>query len=407
MSFGIALSGLNAAQNELNVTANNIANSATTGFKQSRSEFAELFAVSPVGVSSTQFGNGVKVAAVAQQFTQGNVNTTNNSLDLAISGQGFFILSDGGASAYTRAGAFQVNDDGYVVNSQQQRLQVYPPASTGGFNTSATNDLRLVTSESPPSATTELETVFNLPSAADIPVTTPFSAADETSYNFARSMTVYDSLGAAHTASMHFVKTATNEWDAHVSVDGNSLGSQHLVYSSTGQLSSPANGQVPMPAYDAAAGLSTGAAPINLTFDLSRSTQYGDAFSMTAITQDGYTTGRLIGIDVDSTGAVQARFTNGRASSLGQVAIASFSNPQGMQQLGNTNWGETSSSGQALNGQAGGSGFGLIQSGALEASNVDITAQLVNMITAQRNFQANAQMISTADQVTQTIINIR
>jgi flagellar hook protein FlgE len=407
MSFGIALSGINAAQTDLNVTANNIANSATTGFKQSRSEFAELFAVSPVGVSRTQFGNGVKVGAVAQQFTQGNINTTNNSLDLAISGQGFFVLSDGGSTAYSRAGAFQVNNDGYVVNSQQQRLQVYEPSPTGNFNTSSLQDLRLVTSESPPQATSRVETVFNLPSAAEEPATTPFDPADPTSFNTARSLTVYDSLGAAHTASMHFVKTDTNEWDVHISIDGNDLGSQHLEYSQTGALLSPANGLSVMPPYDAAAGLATGAAPINLTFDFSKSTQYGDAFSMTSAKPDGYTTGRLIGIDVDSTGVVQARFTNGRATALGQVALANFSNPQGLQQLGNTNWAETHASGTALTGQAGGSGFGLIQSGALEASNVDITAQLVNMITAQRNFQANAQMIQTADQVTQTIINIR
>jgi flagellar hook protein FlgE len=406
MSFGIALSGLNAAQTDLNVTANNIANSATTGFKQSRSEFAELFAVSPVGVSRNAYGNGAKVAAVAQQFTQGNINTTNNSMDLAISGQGFFILSDQGATAYSRAGAFQVNNDGYVVNSQQQRLQVYPPAATGAFNTSTLSDLRLVTTESPPSATTEVETVFNLPSTASVPVTTTFNAADETSYNTARSLTVYDSLGSAHTASMHFVKTATNEWDVHFSVDGNDIGSEHLTYSQTGTLLTPANGLTSTLTY-AAPALATGAEDMNLTFDLGQTSQYGDSFSMTSITQDGFTTGRLIGIDIDSTGTVQARFTNGRATSLGQVAIANFANPQGMQQLGNTNWAETAASGQALNGQAGSSGFGLIQSGALEASNVDITAQLVNMITAQRNFQANAQMIQTADQVTQTIINIR
>lgn len=409
MSFGIALSGLNAAQTDLNVTANNIANSATNGFKQSRSEFAELFAVSPQGVSSNQFGNGVKVAAVAQQFTQGNINTTNNSLDLALSGSGFFVLSDAGATAYTRAGAFQVDNSGYVVNSQGQRLQVYPPATTGNFNTSTMGDLRLVTSESPPQATSEVETVFNLPANATEPTAAPFDPADPNSYNEARSVTVYDSLGAAHTTSLYWTKTATqNEWSMNVYVDGNPVGTaQTLTYSSTGSLTSPANGQIVLPAYDAAAGLATGAAPINLTFDLSRSTQYGDSFGMTSSTQDGFTTGRLIGIDVDSTGVVQARFTNGRSTSLGQVAIANFSNPQGMQQLGNTNWAETNASGQPLFGQAGGSGYGLIQSGALEASNVDITAQLVNMITAQRNFQANAQMIQTADQVTQTIINIR
>jgi len=407
MSFGIALSGLNAAQTDLNVTANNIANSATTGFKQSRSEFAELFAVSPYGVSRNAHGSGVKVGAVAQQFTQGNINTTNNSMDLALSGQGFFILSDGGSAAYTRAGGFQVNNEGYVVNSQQQRLQVYPPSTTGNFNTSTLADLRLVTSESAPQATTNVETVFNLPSAASIPTTTPFDPADESSFNTARSMTVYDSLGAAHTTSVYYVKTATNQWNMHVSIDGNALGTQALAYSSTGQLITPANGQAVMPTYDAAAGLSTGAAPLNLTFDVGGSTQYGDTFTMTSITQDGYTTGRLIGIDIDSTGVVQARFTNGRSTPLGQLAIANFANPQGLQQLGDTNWAQTNASGQPLNGQAGNSGFGLVQSGALEASNVDITAQLVNMITAQRNFQANAQMIQTADQITQTIINIR
>lgn len=407
MSFGIALSGLNAAQTDLNVTANNIANSATIGFKQSRSEFAELFAVSPVGVSSTQFGNGAKVAAVAQQFTQGNINTTNNSMDLAISGQGFFVLRDAGSTVYSRAGAFQVDNQGYVVNSQQHRLQVYPPAVTGAFNTSVMTDLRLVTSESPPSATTRVETVFNLPSAAEVPPTAPFDPADETSFNTARSMTIYDSLGSAHTASMHFVKTGTNQWDVHFSIDGNQVGTQQLVYSDTGQLLTPANGLSAPLQYTAADGLSTGAAPIELVFDLSRTSQYGDTFSMTSISQNGFTTGRLIGIDVDATGIVQARFTNGRSTALGQVAIANFPNPQGLQQLGNTNWAETAASGQPLNGQAGNSGFGLIQSGALEASNVDITAQLVNMITAQRNFQANAQMIQTADQVTQTIINIR
>ncbi len=405
MSFGIALSGINAAQSDLNVTANNIANSATTGFKQSRSEFAEMFAVSPQGVGRTQVGNGVKVAAVSQQFTQGNINTTNNSLDLAMSGQGFFVLSDGGASAYTRAGAFQIDNAGYVVNSQDQRLQVYP-ASTGGlFNTSTLTDLRLVTSESPPSATTNVETVFNLPANAAQPTVPVFDPANPSSYNNATSMTIFDSLGAAHTASMYFDKTANpNEWQSRLYVDGTAVGTpQILQYSNTGALTTPANGQVPFPAYTPA----TGAAPITLNFDLARTTQYGDTFNVTSVTQDGFTTGRLIGMDIDPTGIVQARFTNGRSLQLGQVAIANFANAQGLQQLGNTNWAETFTSGQAVNGQAGNSGFGLIQSGSLESSNVDITAQLVNMITAQRNFQANAQMIQTADQVTQTIINIR
>jgi flagellar hook protein FlgE len=405
MTFRLALSGLNAAQADLSVTANNIANTATNGFKGSRAEFAELFSVSPQGVSTVAIGNGVRVANVAQQFTQGNIDFTDNNLDLAVSGQGFFVVSDGGALAYTRAGAFQVDNGGYIVNSQNQRLQAYPPTGSGGFNTGALNDIQLVTSESAPAATTQAEVVLNLPANAAAPITAPFDPADLNTYNHATSLTTYDSLGAAHTSTLYFTKTATtNEWNTRLYVDGASVGTpQTLQYSNTGVLTSPAGGQITFPAYTP----TTGAAPMNMTFAFDRSTQFGNTFSPTSVTQDGYTTGRLIGMDIDSTGVVQARFTNGRSLALGQVALANFANPQGLQQLGNTTWAETFTSGQALRGQAGNSGFGLMQSGALEASNVDITEQLVNMITAQRNFQANAQMISTSDQITQTIINIR
>jgi flagellar hook protein FlgE len=405
MPFRLALSGLNAAQADLSVTANNIANTATAGFKGSRSEFAELFSVSPQGVSSAAIGNGVRIANVAQQFAQGNIDFTDNSLDLALSGQGFFILNDGGAQAYTRAGAFQVDRSGYVINSQNQRLQVYPPNADGTFNTGALTDIQLVTNESAPAATTEAEVVLNLPGNATQPTTAPFTPGDINSYNHSTSLTTYDSLGAAHTATLYFVKTPNpNEWTTQLYVDGLSVGgAETLQYSQTGALTTPAGGQIAFGTHPT----NTGAADMNMTFDFSRSSQYGQNFNVNAVTQDGYTTGRLIGMDIDSTGVVQARFTNGRSLALGQVAIANFSNPQGLQQLGNTNWAETFGSGQALRGQAGNSGFGLIQSGALEASNVDITEQLVNMITAQRNFQANAQMISTADAITQTIINIR
>jgi flagellar hook protein FlgE len=322
-----------------------------------------------------------------------------------VSGQGFFILNDGGALAYTRAGAFQVDRSGFIVNSQNQRLQVYEPTGNGTFNTGSLSDVQLVTAESPPSATTQADLILNLPANAAQPTVAPFNPADLNSYNHSTSLTTYDSLGAAHTATLYFVKTANvNEWTTQLYVDGNQVGTpQTLQYSNAGALTAPAGGQITFPAYTPA----TGAQAMNMTFDFGQTTQFGSAFNVNAVTQDGYTTGRLIGIDIDSTGVVQARFTNGRSLPLGQVALANFANPQGMQQLGDTNWAETFGSGQALRGQAGNSGFGLIQSGALEASNVDITEQLVNMITAQRNFQANAQMISTADAITQSIINIR
>ena len=405
MSFRIALSGLNAASTDLRVTANNIANNATTGFKSSRAEFSELFSVSAQGVSNLATGNGVRVSDVSQQFTQGNIDFTNNALDLAISGQGFFTVSDGGALAYTRAGAFKVDRNGFVVNSNNQRLQIFPPTDTGGFNTGSLADLRLVTSESAPTATATVQMVLNLPANSTPPVSVPFSATNPDTYNHASAMTVYDSLGAAHTATVYFTKTATaNQWEQRLSIDGNSVGAAQLLqYSSTGQLVTPANGQLGFPPYTPA----TGAAPMVVAYDLAKSTQYGGTFSVNSITQDGFTTGRLIGIDTDSSGVVQARYTNGRSQALGEIALAQFSNPNGLQQLGDTTWAETFTSGQALKGQAGNAGLGLIQSGALEASNVDITAQLVDMITAQRNFQANAQMIQTSDAITQTIINLR
>jgi flagellar hook protein FlgE len=408
MPFRLALSGLNAASTDLTVTANNVANVATAGFKGSRAEFADLFATSQQGVSSTAIGNGVRVSNVSQQFTQGNIDFTDNSLDLAISGQGFFILSDQGAQAYSRAGAFQVDREGFVVNAKQQRLQVYPPLPNGGFNTGGLSDLSLTTGVSAPQATTTALVTANLPAAAAVPVAA-FDPADPTSYNNATSLTVYDSLGAAHTATLYFSKTSSNNWDTRLYVDGTSVNPTPpalpfaLEYDNAGQLINPAGGLVTFPNYTPA----TGAADLSLTFDFSPTTQFGASFSVNAITQDGFTTGRLIGMDIDSSGVVQARFTNGRALQLGQVAMANFANPQGLQQLGDTAWAETFASGQALRGEAGNSGFGLIQAGALEASNVDITEQLVSMITAQRNFQANAQMISTADSITQTIINIR
>jgi flagellar hook protein FlgE len=405
MSFRLALSGLNAANTDLSVTANNVANVATTGFKSSRAQFADLFATSQQGVSSVAVGNGVRVSEVAQQFAQGNINVTDNSLDMAISGQGFFVLNDGGAQSYTRAGSFQVDRSGFVVNAKQQRLQVYPPLATGGFNTGGLSDLNLTTGVSAPQATSTASITLNLPASVSVPATAIFNPADPTSYNNVTSLTTYDSLGAAHTASLYFIKGATaNNWNTQLYVDGAAVGTpQTLAYTNAGALTTPASGNITFPAYTPA----TGAAPMNMTFNFGATTQFGANFSVNAISQNGFTTGRLIGVDIDASGIVQARFTNGRSTPLGQVALANFANAQGMQQLGDTQWAETFASGQALKGQAGNSGFGLVQAGALEASNVDITAQLVNMITAQRNFQANAQMISTSNSITQTIINMR
>jgi flagellar hook protein FlgE len=402
MTFRVAISGLNAAQSELAATANNIANSSTSGFKSSRVQFAELYSGSG---GQASVGSGVKVAGISQQFSQGAINFTDNGLDLAISGKGFFVVGDAESRAYTRSGAFKVDRNGFVVNAAEQRLQVFPPRVEGGFNTSTTADLRLSSGESAPAATGRVDMTFNLPGNASVPAKTPFDPADAGTYSHSTAMTVYDSLGAAHTATVYLSKTATdNTWEKRLYVDGNAVGTvQTLEYSANGTLVTPAAGELTYPAYTP----TTGAAPITLTYDVGSSTQYGNAFSVSAVNQDGYTTGRLVGVETDADGVVQARFTNGRSVALGQIAIAQFASVDGLQTLGDTAWGETFASGSALLSAAGTGGMGSIQSGALEGSNVDVTQQLVNMITAQRNFQANAKMISTADALSQTIINIR
>jgi len=400
MPFAVALSGLNAASSDLNVTANNIANANTTGFKASRAEFADVFTG-----GAQQIGNGVRLSSVSQQFSQGSVDTTDRSLDLAISGEGFFTVSDNGVMKYTRAGSFGVDRNGNVVNDQNQHLQIFPAANNGTFNTGTLSDLKLATSDSAPQATTTTEFGVNLPADATPPAVATFDPNNTSSYNNSTAVTIYDSLGAAHTETAYFVKTATaNQWEARFYVDGTAVGGANaMTYGSDGTLTAPAGGTFTLPAYTP----TTGAAPITLTANVLSSTQYGSTFSVNNLNQDGFTSGRLSTIDVDTSGVVFARYTNGRSTSLGQVALSNFANPQGLSELGDTTWGETFTSGDAIRGSAGTGSFGSIQAGALETSNVDLTAQLVNMITAQRNFQANAQMIQTADQITQTIINIR
>jgi len=408
MPFAVALSGLNAASSDLNVTANNIANANTTGFKASRAEFSDVFAVGAQAI-----GNGVRLGAVSQEFSQGGVDFTDRGLDLAISGEGFFTLGDGGVISYSRVGSFGVDRDGFVTNNQAQRLQIFPVTSTGTFNTGTLQDLQLATTDSAPQATTRADFGINLPANATPPAVATFDRTNASTFNHSTAVTVYDSLGASHTFTAYFAKTATpNQWNAHFFLDNGAEIAQAggpppppwvVSYSNAGVLTAPVGGAFTLPAVNPG----NGAAPIALAADLLGSTQYGGTFGVNSLSQNGFTSGRLSSIDVDSSGVIFARFTNGRSDPLGQVALSNFANPQGLRQLGDTSWGETFSSGDAVRGSAGTGSFGLIQAGALESSNVDLTEQLVNMITAQRNFQANAQMISTADQVTQTIINIR
>lgn len=538
MAFQTALSGINSAAAELNVISNNVANASTTGFKKSTIQFADVFATSNLGSSSNAIGSGVKIAGVNQQFSQGNVEFTNNNLDLAISGQGFFVLNDNGNNVYTRSGAFGVDRNGYIVNAQTQRLTGYLADNSGNI-TGALGDIRLDTSDIAPQATSELTFGVNLNASAVVPsapvtsstitlgssgatqvldtgdsplttgafslvdtygqqVTTAqlqftstggnnwdvtligaggtsttasltvgttgsvtltwdpdgaagtqspvnltfdtsdltqasgggntdltasatgavqgvFDVTDASTFNNSTTMTIYDSLGASHLATVYYRKTGIpNQWESYVFIDGNQItgaqpnGSDLLQFSSSGALAE-INGVVTPPAsYTLAAYTpSSGATAMNLTLDYSSLSQYGGGFNVNSLSQDGYATGRLSGIDISDTGVILARFTNGQSRTLAQVALANFGNTQGLTQLGDTSWAESFESGQPVISTPGSSSLGTVQSGALESSNVDITEQLVKMITAQRNFQANAQVISTEDRVTQSIINIR
>ncbi|KLD76219.1 flagellar hook protein FlgE [Xanthomonas hyacinthi] len=407
MGFNTSLSGIKAANSDLNVTANNIANVNTTGFKESRAEFADLFSATGYGLARNAVGAGVRVSNVAQQFSQGNVDPTGRNLDLAISGDGFFTLTNNGAKVYSRAGNFQTDANGYVVNPQGAKLQVFPPAANGnGFAVGTLTDLQLLTTDSSPKQSETVNLMFTLPGNAGTPTVATFDPADANSYNHSTGgITVYDSLGVSHTQTSYFVKTGNaNEWQAHNYVDGTAVGTPStLQFDGNGALTSPADGKIALSTFTP----STGAGTLNLTLDVSGSTQYGEAFALRDARQDGYASGKLNSISIDANGVVYARYSNNADKALGQVAMTNFVNPQGLSSLGDNVWAESSASGNARTGAPSTSDFGSVQSGALEASTVDLTEQLVNMIVAQRNFQANSQMISTQDQITQTIINIR
>jgi flagellar hook protein FlgE len=423
-SFSIALSGLTAASSDLDITANNIANSDTVGFKGSRAEFADVYASGAVNLNTSITGEGVRLADTAQQFTQGNISTSSSNLDLAISGDGFFTLQDANGLEYTRNGEFSEDSDGNVVSSTGQALQVYPPLADGGFNTGALADLNLQTAQSAPNATTTGTAILNLPAGTTPPTVATFDPTNANSYNVSTSTTVYDSLGNSYPATLYFsaAQTATtvggvttytpvpNTWNVNMTIDGESAGAaQTLTFDTAGALTSTSEGTIAVGGGNIAYALATppdGSNAMDISLNFAQSTQYGGTFGVTSLTQNGYATGQLSTVAISTQGIVSAVYTNGRSTELGQLAMANFPNPQGLKQLGDTNWSQTFTSGDVVQGTAGSAGFGSIQAGALESSNVDLTTELVNMITAQRAFDANAQVITTANQESQTVIQI-
>jgi len=429
MSFNTALSGLNAAQAELNVTANNIANVSTTGFKQSRAEFADIFSTSSFGGTGTSIGNGVLLADVAQQFGQGNLEFTSNTLDLAVSGEGFFIFSPSGTntdSLFSRNGELGVDNNGFVVNNAGAQLQVFPvnPDGTVAANSlSSLVPLQLPQTAGAPTVTSEVDIGVNLQASSAILDPLLFDPTQTATYNSSTSLTVFDSLGESHVVTAYYVKLADNQWGAYynttdssgaplnVDIAGGVAGAGGQLYNlmnfdSSGNLVST----VPVAVTSAAIDFLNGSDPTQtLTLDYANNstTQFSSPFTVNTLNQNGFPTGRLTGVDISETGIVNANFSNGQTTALGKIALARFQNNQGLSQAGNNAWKDTIDSGTPLVGEALTSSFGLVRSGALEVSNVDLTAQLVELIAAQRNFQANAKSIETNNTITQAIINIR
>lgn len=412
MAFETAISGLNAATTQLDIASNNIANVNTNGFKQSRAEFSDIFTGSNLGVSSLAVSRGVRTAAINQQFDQGNIKSTNNNFDLAISGGGFFMLDDDGGRVYSRAGGFGVDRSGFVTNSAGQKLMAFS-VDAAGLAAGTPTPLQIDTSDVAPLSSSRVDVGVNLRATAPI-ITLPFDPTVAGTYTNSSSMTFYDSLGNSHDGVLYFVKTGANVYETHLLMDGIELTptpplpplvAGTITFGTDGKIATPATGQV---AYNAAT--VPGATDMSLTLNYAGgtpTTQYGDTYSVNALDQDGYSTGRLASINIDDTGRVFARYTNGQSRLQGQLALVNFANVQGLRQAGNNGWIETFSSGIPLVGVGGSARLGTVQAGALEDSNVNLTEELVKLIMAQRNFQANAQVIQTEDRVTQTLMNMR
>jgi flagellar hook protein FlgE len=420
MSFQQGLSGLNASSKNLEVIGNNIANANTYGAKVSRAEFAAVYASALNGSGTNQVGIGTSLQTVAQQFTQGNVSTTDNPLDLAINGAGFFQVSDGRSPVtYTRNGQFKLDREGYIVNNSLDRLMGYAADNSGQILPGQLVPLQLPTGGIDPNPTTgaELEANFDSRKAVTLPAVAPqIDFANATTYNDATSMTVYDIKGQEVSVSLYFQKAANDQWNVYATANGTTVGGNAAAPLPIATITFQADGSGPLvpnapvavnvPASTNAAGAQTEAIA-GLLFDFSGVTQFGSAYGVTDLHQDGYSAGQLTSVAVEPDGTVMARYSNNQSKPAGRIELANFRNPQGLQPLANNTWGQTFASGDPIYGTPGTGQLGLLKAQALEESNVDLTGELVNMITAQRIYQANAQTIKTQDQVLQTLVNLR
>ncbi|MES2100975.1 MAG: flagellar hook protein FlgE [Pseudomonadota bacterium] len=418
MSFQQGLSGLNASSKNLEVIGNNVANANTIGSKSSRAEFGDMYASA---INGTSIGIGTNLQAVTQQFTQGNITTTDSPLDLAINGNGFFeVQNSAGQTLYTRNGQFQANKDGFITTNTGMKLVGYPATADGTIQPGAAGPLQLPTGGVAPNPTTAITVEMNLDSrkATTLPATAPqIDFTNAKTYNDATSVTVYDAKGQDVALTYYFQKSATDTWNVYatangtsVSVDGagNPLPITQISFPTNGGAPTAPLGTVPfdVPSTTNAAGATT--LPITgIAFDVSGATQFGSGFGVTDMTQDGYAAGLLTGVTVEKSGIVMATYSNGQSKAAGQLELATFRNPQGLSPLGGNLWARSFASGDPTVGTPSTGNIGALQAGALEESNTDLTGELVDMIVAQRVYQANAQTIKTQDQVLQTLVNLR
>lgn len=403
MAFNTSISGLQAAQKDMGVISNNIANVGTTGFKRSDSLFAELYTAS-LGGAGTQPGSGVTLERIRSDFGQGSFEFTSSQLDLAIDGNGLFVLQNGSETLYTRAGAFRLDNDGFVVTESGANLQGYGADDNGQINT-ALGNLQITNALLAQKPTEEITFNGNLDSRATAPTTAPFDATNPETYNFTSTTTVYDSAGAAHQVTLYFAKdaTAANQYNVTASIDDVvQPETAALVFDNAGVLDATSVTALNLASYTPA---NANAQPINI--DFSTITGYGATSATSGVTQDGYAAGQLAGFEFDRTGVAYATYTNGETRAVGQVALATFTNPSGLQSAGKTNFAESSTSGVASIGTPDSGARGIIRPSALESANVDLTVELLALIEAQRNFQSNAQAIQNANDASQAILQLR
>jgi len=423
MSFQTSLSGLNNAALALDVVGNNISNANTIGFKAARSQFADVFAATlATSTAPVSPGLGVATANVVQTFGQGHIRRTEKPLDMAISGNGFFRVSNGESVGYTRNGEFHLvgeldatgesfsqaelaAQNALVVNASGLRLTGYL-AEYGTdpqgviVRTAAPQDI-LIPPTMPGSATTSARIGVNLDASAAAPTATPFDPADAATFTASTGMTVYDATGDAHSMTLYFAKSATaNAWDVYTTIDGaGQTGPGTMTFDSLGNMLSGT--------------ASASNAGVSLTIDFTGSTQYANPFAVNSTLQDGYADGSISGMSVTADGVIKVAYSNGRSRSAAQVALATFANPAGLTNAGDNLWRETSLSGRPAldtpnNGDAATSlGLGALTGGAVEDANVDLSAEMVNLIVQQRYYQANAQGIKAQDQMLQSLAGIR